>query len=94
MVVAALVALPSARASATRPGPQTYVRACSDLATLTIPDTTITSAAPVPAGAFTPTGSRRAVTVPAFCRVAAVAAPSSDSHIAIEVWIPDEWKDE
>jgi hypothetical protein len=91
MAVAALVALTSVRASAIRPEPRTYARACGDLAALTIPDTTIASAAPVAAGAFTPPGSSRSLTVPAFCRVSAVAAPSSDSHIAIEVWIPDEW---
>jgi feruloyl esterase len=91
IVVAALAALTGVRASAIRSVPLAVDRACSDLAALTIPDTGITSAAPVPAGAFTPPGSSRSITVPAFCRVAAVAAPSSDSHIAIEVWIPDAW---
>jgi feruloyl esterase len=28
--------------------------------------------------------------LPAFCRVSAVAAPTSDSHITIEVWLPAE----
>ncbi len=91
IVVAALAALTGVRASAIRSVPLAVDRACSDLAALTIPDTSITSAAPVPAGAFTLPGSSRSITVPAFCRVTAVAAPSSDSHIAIDVWIPDAW---
>ena len=61
---------------------------CAELATLSLPDATITAAQEVPAGPFTPPGSSRALTVPAFCRIAAVATPSADSRIAIEVWIP------
>jgi feruloyl esterase len=30
------------------------------------------------------------MTLPAHCRVAAVLTPSSDSRIAIEVWLPAE----
>lgn len=62
--------------------------ACADLASITIPHVSITSAAPVAAGAFTPPGAARSIAVPAFCRVAAVATPTADSRIAIEVWIP------
>ena len=61
---------------------------CAELATLSLPEATITAAQEVPAGPFTPPGSSRALTVPAFCRIAAVATPSADSRIAIEVWIP------
>src|SRR3954468_18534035 len=61
---------------------------CAGLAALTIPDATITAAQEVPAGPFTPPGSPRSLTVPAFCRIAALATPSADSRIGIEVWIP------
>jgi len=66
---------------------------CADLSSIAIPTITISSATPVAAGAFTPPGSTRSVTVKPFCRVAAVAAPTSDSQIAIEIWIPpvDAW---
>src|SRR5438552_14699567 len=71
---------------------------CESLASLKLPDTTITMAQPVAAGAFTPSavpggrggggqaGGYREV--PAFCRVAATIKPSSDSDIKIEVWLP------
>ena len=62
---------------------------CARLAALTLPDATVTTADAVPAGAFTPPGVSRPMVGPAFCRVAAVATPSPDSRIAIEVWIPE-----
>src|SRR5580765_5407028 len=62
---------------------------CSALAALTIPDVTITSATSVAAGPFSAAGGRGGgAVVPAFCRVVAVAAPSADSKINIEIWIP------
>jgi feruloyl esterase len=62
---------------------------CSDLVALTIPDVTIASATSVAAGLFSPAGGRGGgAVVPAFCRVVAVAAPSADSKINIEIWIP------
>jgi len=65
--------------------------ACSALGALRLRDLTIASAANVPAGAFTPPAppNARPLAVPAFCRVAAVATPTPDSHINFEVWIPD-----
>jgi feruloyl esterase len=63
-------------------------RTCADLAGLEIPQVAVTSARDVPAGPFTPPGETRPLTVPAFCRVEAIAHPTSDSSIAIEVWIP------
>jgi hypothetical protein len=60
-------------------------------------NTTITSAQLVDSGKFVPpTRVRRASpefftafnTLPAFCRVQAVARPSGDSKISIEVWLP------
>ena len=60
---------------------------CAGLASLRLPDTTITVAAVVPAGAFTPPGATAPIDTAA-CRVAGVIKPSSDSSIAFEVWMP------
>ena len=63
---------------------------------LASPDTTITEAqchgALYPAGEFDPSG--RTPSVPSdFCRVAGIIAPTGDSAIAFEVWMPPqaEW---
>jgi hypothetical protein len=49
---------------------------------VSLPDVAITSAATnMPAGRFTPLGSSDALETPAFCRVVAVARPTSDSAI-------------
>lgn len=32
-----------------------------------------------------------ALSLPAHCRVAAVLSPSDDSHIEMELWLPDDW---
>lgn len=68
---------------------------CESLASLTLSETTITSAVAVPAGPFTPPGAQgRAgaaapgLTLPAFCRVAATLKPTPESNIKIEVWLP------
>jgi feruloyl esterase len=73
---------------------------CESLISLKPPNTTITFAQIVSAGAFTPPspfpspGSRGGMTIvaakdlPAFCRVAAVTRPSTDSEINFEVWMP------
>jgi feruloyl esterase len=64
---------------------------CSDLAKMVLPHSTITVAASVPAGAFTPDGRGESgdfTALPAFCRVAATLTPTSDSDIKIEVWLP------
>jgi len=71
--------------SATAAGAETR---CADLAALTIPTVAIRSATMVEAGAFTPPGAQAPLTLPAFCRVEATARPTSDSDIAIEVWLP------
>src|SRR5262245_44755140 len=60
---------------------------CETLAQLTIPAVAIAAVQVVPAGQFEPEPGR-AVKVPSFCRVRAVATPSADSHINIEVWLP------
>jgi len=66
---------------------------CESLASLSLPETTITIAQSVPAGGFTlPGGNAQANAafqyLPAFCRVTATLKPSSDSDIRIEVWLP------
>jgi feruloyl esterase len=67
---------------------------CESLSSLKLPDTTITLAQTVAAGAFTvPAGgvTRSPISpqnMPAFCRVAATLRPSKDSDIKIEVWLP------
>ena len=52
---------------------------CESLASLSLPDTTITKAESVPIGQKS---------LAAHCRVAATLKPSSDSDIKIEVWMP------
>ena len=64
---------------------------------MALPDAKVTIAERVAAGAFiAPPRLRRAARagrlqpLPAFCRVAATAAPTPDSAIKIEVWLPVE----
>jgi feruloyl esterase len=68
--------------------------ACESLAEMQLTNTTFTSVASVPAGAFTPQPPGNASStsafknVPAFCRVTARLTPTPDSDIRIEVWLP------
>lgn len=81
--VAGLIALSSsARASE-----------CADLAMLTLPDMTVSTATPVAAGSLPVDaggGRTTALQVPAFCRVTAKATPKPDSTIGFEVWLPEQ----
>jgi len=71
---------------------------CDSLASLALPDATISSAQTVAPGEFKlPGGGRETVEdsagptfkdLPAFCRVTATLKPSSDSDIKVEVWLP------
>jgi feruloyl esterase len=61
---------------------------CAGLLNTKLPDTTLTVAAPVPAGNFTPPYGSALEGVPAFCRVAGVIKPTADSYIRFEVWMP------
>ena len=67
---------------------------CESLASLGMPNTTITTAQPVAAGQFAPPqesgpgGGAVFKSLPAFCRVAAILKPVSDSEIRMEVWMP------
>ena len=63
--------------------------ACADVAKLTLPNATITSAEAVEAGSFKPPDQTNAFrSLPAFCRVAMTLTPSKDSDIKVELWIP------
>ena len=73
------------------PAMATAAQTCESLASLQLPETTVTSAALVAAGPFVanpgaPAGGRggQPPTVPAFCRVQLTVAP----QIKIEVWMP------
>ena len=84
--VAALYAAPAA------------AKDCADLAGMAVPDGKVTAATLVGAGEFSlPTGpggpppgvvASGFKNLPAFCRVQATLAPTSDSDIKVEVWLP------
>jgi hypothetical protein len=61
---------------------------CSDLASLSLTDVTITAAQTVPAGDYTAANGQTYPGLPTFCRVAATATPTSQSDINFEVWMP------
>ena len=61
---------------------------CKSLASMKLPQTTIVSAELVAAGSFKTPGGDPLPDLKAFCRVAGVAKPSSDSDIKFEVWLP------
>jgi feruloyl esterase len=65
---------------------------CTNLQSLALEHTTITSAIDNTTGAFVVPGSNPPATLtglPAFCRVSATLTPTSDSSIKIEVWLPE-----
>jgi Tannase and feruloyl esterase len=61
---------------------------CESLTELKLPNTKIASAQLVTEGVFNPPGGLPIKDLPAFCRVAGVIQPSSDSNIQFEVWMP------
>src|SRR5665213_104526 len=64
--------------------------ACARLTSLTLPNTTVTSAQVVAAGQFKPPAGVEGpfAALPAFCRVALTIKPSPDSDIESETWLP------
>src|SRR3977135_3204272 len=65
---------------------------CTNLQSLQLQDTTITSATDNTTGVFVVPGSNPPTTItglPAFCRVTATLTPTSDSNIKVEVWLPE-----
>ncbi len=70
--------------------------ACEKLAALALPNTRITAAQPVAAGAFSLPGAAQQSAafkeLPGFCRVSATLTPSPASQIEMELWLPmDTW---
>src|SRR5215831_1158088 len=93
-VVTALVCAIVFGAAASAESPGVSAGACERLAqSLSLPGTTVLLAQVVAAGRFAPPGggptaARAAANLPAFCRVALKIAPSSDSDIRSEIWLP------
>ncbi|HEY7303035.1 MAG TPA: tannase/feruloyl esterase family alpha/beta hydrolase [Bryobacteraceae bacterium] len=77
IAIAALIALPAGAAD------------CKSLSGLALPNTQVTVAEAVPAGNFTPPYGKPLDKLPAFCRVAGISKPTSDSAIHFEVWMPE-----
>ena len=77
-------------------GSPVMAASCESLASVSLQNVKITSAANIEPGAFLPSAAGATNTaanpvfasLPAFCRVAATLTPSSDSDIKIEVWLP------
>lgn len=62
---------------------------CAALKSVSLENTTIEIAESVPAGHFKPPYGNEIDKVPAFCRIAGVIKPTSDSYIRFEVWLPE-----
>lgn len=69
--------------------------ACENLKSTVLNGATVVSATPIPAGTFVAPSAAPGLLppttltgMPAFCRVVGKAAPSADSDIGFEVWIP------
>jgi feruloyl esterase len=82
-VAVALASTLAAQAQSSSPAATTSA-ACERLASLALPDTTITRAEVANGPSFTPPAGRPLGEVPAFCRVAATSAPA----VRFEVWLP------
>lgn len=64
---------------------------CAKLADWRFRNTTVTATEVVTTGSITPAGSTDAITnLPPFCRVAGAIAPTTESNILFEVWLPLE----
>lgn len=61
---------------------------CESLITLSLPDTTITSAASIPGPSFTAPDGQTYAGLPPFCQVTATLTPTTDSLINVWVWMP------
>jgi len=61
---------------------------CESLASLSLPNITISAAQTIPAGNYTAANNQTFTNLPTFCRVAATATPTSQSEINFEVWMP------
>ena len=62
---------------------------CAALKNMNVLNTTILSAEQIPAGSYTPPGSKAKFdNLPDFCRLTATVAPTAGSSIGIELWLP------
>jgi feruloyl esterase len=88
VVVVLLPILVGARTPAQAPD-----RNCANLASQRLSTTTIAVAEAVAGGSFTPpSGGGAIANLPPFCRVAGTIAPTSESEIRFELWLPiDTW---
>src|SRR5215472_4752626 len=85
-------ARPRARAANGAASARAAAVSCESLAQLHLPDTTITVAQSVSAGAFTPPSTDPITNLPDFCRVEGMIKPTPDSNIEFEVWVPSlDW---
>ncbi len=67
---------------------------CEGLSSAKLKNARITVAESVPEGKFTPPYGNAIDKLPAFCRVAGLLTPTSDSYIHFEVWLPSAgWND-
>jgi feruloyl esterase len=89
-----ILATPAAAAAAAAPASPS-IADCAALAKTALPGASIIGSEAIAAGAFktapspiAPDLGARIATLPAFCRIQAVATPSSDSKVAVEVWLP------
>jgi feruloyl esterase len=98
-ILAAVMATALTPAGVEGQAPLSAAHSCESLARVELPGAKVVEAGIVPAGAFAPPAGTSPwlasdpsiyKTLPAFCRVVAKAAPSADSDIAIEVWMPVE----
>ena len=90
-LVSTVVVAASSAASPPLEAPPESGPACDALATLQLPDTIIRLSKVVAAGAFTAAGGRGGrgfAEAPAFCQVHGELAPTPQSKIQFEVWLP------
>ena len=79
--------------AASRAGAQTDPEAaCAALRQQTLPGTTINAAEVIRSGSFTPARGGPIANLPPFCRAAGTIAPTTESEILFEVWLPlEKW---
>ncbi len=60
----------------------------ASVASMAISGATVVSVASIPPGPFVPAFQQNPVTVPAVCQILGFAAPTADSRINFELWVP------
>jgi feruloyl esterase len=85
--LAAILLVLSASPAGAQPG---SAAACTALKSQRLTNTTITAAEPITSGSFTPARGGPLASLPPLCRVAGVIAPTKQSQIQFEVWLPLE----